>query len=94
MRRLDKVLPPLVLPDDTDAGDHYVHTVDRISNGSDLDHDFPLSESILDPAVVFGVLAHLGLLFAGWKWKSSRNRLHVSSSVLQSVVTTSASCRF
>ncbi len=41
-------------------------------SGLNLDHDFRLSASLLEPSTLLAVVAILGLLFVGWRWRSTQ----------------------
>ena len=41
-------------------------------SGLNLDHDFRLSASLLEPSTLLAVAAILGLLFVGWRWRSTQ----------------------
>ena len=41
-------------------------------SGLNLDYDFRLSASLLEPSTLLAVVAILGLLFVGWRWRSTQ----------------------
>src|SRR2546425_2959152 len=41
-------------------------------SGLNLDYDFPISASLLEPGTLFSLLALLVLIFVGWRWRNTQ----------------------
>ena len=41
-------------------------------SGLNLDHEFPISGSLLEPRTLFSLLALLVLIFLGWRWRNTQ----------------------